>query len=97
MGEAQVNALNLAEMERIAKGIRMRVLAHTLSNNGGYMSQACSAAELLAAMYGGILKLGALDGPINPPPFLCVPIPGRRNCDRKKVKGRERQDMGLYE
>jgi transketolase len=32
------------EVERIARAVRRRVLAHTLKNNGGYLSQACSAA-----------------------------------------------------
>jgi len=76
MSGRKESALNLGDMQRIARGIRIRVLAHTLSNNGGYMSQACSSAELLAAMYGGVLKLGELPGPINPPPFLGVPIVG---------------------
>ena len=76
MSDTKVPELNLAEMQRIATGIRRRVLAHTLSNNGGYMSQACSAAELLAAMYGGILNLEPLEGPIVPPQFLGVPVVG---------------------
>ncbi|WP_324651815.1 hypothetical protein [Georgenia sp. H159] len=61
----------------IAHGIRRRVLEHTLKNNGGYMSQACSAAELLAACYGGALALGDVDEPYAPPPFTAVPRPGQ--------------------
>lgn len=57
----------------VAAGIRRRVLAHVLSNNGGYMSQACSAAETLAALYTGAARLGPLDQPLDPPAFGSVP------------------------
>ena len=63
-------------MESIAHGIRKRVLSHTLANNGGYMSQACSSAELLAALYGGALNLGPVNSPIDPPQFMGVPKVG---------------------
>ncbi len=36
---------------RVAHRVRRRVLEHTLKNNGGYLSQACSAAEILATLY----------------------------------------------
>ncbi len=49
--------------EQIAQGIRQRVLAHVLANNGGYLSQACSSAELLASLYGNVLNLAPTDGP----------------------------------
>lgn len=64
------------EIARIAAGIRRRVLAHTLSQNGGYMSQACSAAELLSCLYGGMLDLAPLYSPIAPPMFSGVPRVG---------------------
>jgi transketolase len=67
------------EIERIAAGIRRRVLAHTLSNNGGYMSQACSAAELLGCLYGGMVDLPKVSKPIMPSPFEGVPKPGGLN------------------
>lgn len=59
----------------MATGIRRRVLAHVLANNGGYLSQACSAAELLAVLYGRTLRLGATDGPLHPRAFEAVPGP----------------------
>ena len=46
----------IVEIERVAKGIRRRVLEHSIANNGGYMSQACSSAELLSSLYAGILN-----------------------------------------
>ncbi len=59
----------------IAAGIRRRVLDHTLSNNGGYMSQACSSAELLACLYGGMADLPELPKPLMPQSFPGVPGP----------------------
>ena len=64
---------DLNNIARIATGIRRRVLAHTIAQNGGYMSQACSAAELLACLYGGVLSFAPLDEPIDPPTFIGVP------------------------
>jgi len=66
----------IREIERIASGIRQRVLAHTLANNGGYMSQACSSAELLATLYHSLLTLGPTDGALVPAEFSGVPRVG---------------------
>ena len=63
----------IEEIESIAKGIRRRVLQHSIKNNGGYMSQACSSAELLATLYRGILNFAPLAQPIAPPSFIGVP------------------------
>jgi len=61
--------------QAIAAGIRRRVLAHVLANNGGYLSQACSAAELLAVLYGQVLNLAPTAGPLHPSTFEAVPGP----------------------
>lgn len=58
---------------RVAQGIRRRVLAHSLKNNGGYLSQACSAAEILASLYTKIMNLGPSTAPPIPRPFAGVP------------------------
>ena len=63
------------EVERIARAVRCRVLAHTLKNNGGYLSQACSSAEILATLYLHVMKLGPSQGPKTPRPFPGVPGP----------------------
>ena len=44
-----------------------------LERDGGYLSQACSSAEMLAALYVGILRLGDSEAPPVPPPFPGVP------------------------
>jgi len=64
------------EVHRTARGIRRRVLAHTLEHGGGYMSQACSAAETLATLYRGALRLGPSTAPQVPGTFHGPPGPG---------------------
>jgi transketolase len=62
-----------AEARRVADGIRLRVLEHTIKNNGGYMSQACSSAEILAVLYTHLMNLGPSQAPPLPRPFTGVP------------------------
>lgn len=57
----------------IAFRIRRRVLEQTLLHNGGYLSQACSSAEIFAALYMKIMKLGQVSKPYIPEKFLGVP------------------------
>ncbi|MBK8191109.1 MAG: transketolase [Vampirovibrionales bacterium] len=57
----------------MAAGIRRRVLAHVIAHNGGYLSQACSSAEIFAALYSRLLHLGPLNSPLMPPAFTGVP------------------------
>ncbi len=63
----------------IAAGIRRRVLEHTLKNDGGYLSQACSAAEILGVLYGGAMNLGPVREPLLPRPFAGVPSATNRD------------------
>jgi len=64
------------DVKRVAAGIRKRVLEHTIKNNGGYLSQACSSAEILATLYVKIMDLGTIETPLVPQPFPGVPGPG---------------------
>lgn len=73
------STIDIPRIHEIAAGIRRRVLDHTLNNNGGYMSQACSSAELLGCLYGGVAKLPALEAPLLPQPFPGTPAPGGAN------------------
>lgn len=66
----------VSQVYRVAGGIRRRVLEHTIQNNGGYLSQACSAAEIIATLYLKAMKLGPAAAPPVPPPFSGVPGPG---------------------
>lgn len=68
-------------LSEVAEGIRKRVLAHSLKNNGGYMSQACSSAELLSCIYGGMVDLPEVSEPMLPGQF--VGTPGKDGVNRK--------------
>lgn len=59
--------------KRVAAGIRRRVLEHTIRNNGGYLSQACSSAEIFAALYTKVMHLGEVPEPLVPGQFPGVP------------------------
>ena len=61
------------EVARAARQIRRRVLQHTLQHNGGYMSQACSSAEILATLYLRSMNLASVDTPLVPQPFPGTP------------------------
>ncbi len=63
------------EVKRVAAGIRRRVLGHTINNNGGYLSQACSSAEIMATLYVKVMDLGKIEAPLAPQPFPGVPGP----------------------
>ncbi|MHB1629775.1 MAG: transketolase [Bacilli bacterium] len=49
------------------------MLEHTIKNNGGYLSQACSAAEIIATLYTQILNMGTSESEMVPGPFGGVP------------------------
>jgi transketolase len=58
---------------RVARGVRRRVLEHTIAQQGGYLSQACSSAEILATLYTRVMRLGPSVSPMVPLPFPGVP------------------------
>lgn len=70
------------EVNKMARGIRLRVLEHTIMENGGYLCQACSSAEIMSTLYKKILKLEKLDKPLMPGPFTGTP-----GKDHKAVTG----------
>lgn len=73
------------DAERVARGIRLRVFEHVLRNGEGYLSQALSSAEMFALLYGPVLKLGPVEGPLEPVAFPGVPgrdNPGFESGDR---------------
>ncbi len=63
------------QTEAMANSIRLRVFDHVLRNNGGYLSQALSSAEIFAVLYDRILNLGPVTGSRMPGPFAGVPGP----------------------
>ena len=74
--DSSVDNVGYAKIQSAADGIRRRVLEHTVKNNGGYLSQACSAAEIFAALYLEIMTIGPSTAPLIPRPFPGVPSPG---------------------
>lgn len=68
------------DIEETARRIRRRVLEHTLRNNGGYLSQACSSAEILATLYLKIMNLGPCTAPMLPRHFAGPPSANNPNA-----------------
>jgi transketolase len=61
--------------QAVADRIRLRVFEHVLKNGEGYLSQACSSAEMFAMLYTRVLDLAPLQAPLRPEPFGAVPGP----------------------
>lgn len=61
--------------DRVARGIRRRVLELTIAQNGCYLSQALSSADILATLYTRVINLGPSQAPQLPPSFSGVPGP----------------------
>lgn len=72
MGEILMEAWK-DEIYKIAQDIRLRVFEHTIKNKGGYLSQACSSAEIFATLYKKVLNIGEAKEPIKPDRFKGVP------------------------
>lgn len=72
----------VTEVEDTARRIRLRVLEHVLRHNGGYLSQACSSAELFATLYMRVMQLGPSLAPMMPPRYQGVPGPGNPDYPR---------------
>lgn len=70
-----------------AAGIRRRVLEHVVRHGEGYLSQACSSAEILAMLYTRALRLAPPASAVRPGPFEGVPAPGRPRRSGAYVNG----------
>lgn len=88
-----METINFEAVQKTANNIRKRVLEHTVKNNGGYLSQACSAAEIVAALYSGLVKLNPLSSPLEPEVFKGVPSQSFANYQTGAVfHGRQTYD-----
>ncbi|KPU42716.1 transketolase [Oxobacter pfennigii] len=65
------------EVYKAANKIRELVMEHTIKNKGGYISQACSSAEIFATLYLRIMNLEKLDKPLIPGRFQGTPGQGK--------------------
>jgi len=79
-----------------ADGIRRRVLEHVLRHNGGYLSQACSSAEIFAMLYGRVLRLGPSEAPLEPRRFTGVPGPGVDYVSGGAYNGPHRPELDRF-
>ena len=59
----------LTEATDIAQRMRLRGFEYVMKNNGGYLSQICSAAEIFAYLYTRGLNIGKSEGAMIPEPF----------------------------
>lgn len=64
---------SLEDVQKAANNIRKHVLKLTIERNGCYLSQACSAAELLATMYLRVLNISESTAPLLPEKFPGTP------------------------
>lgn len=86
--------LDFKAIEKTANNIRKRVLEHTVKNNGGYLSQACSAAEIIAALYSGLVKMAPLASALIPEEFKGVPSESFRDYETgAKFHGKPAGDL----
>ncbi|MCL6596895.1 MAG: transketolase [Firmicutes bacterium] len=87
----------VAHAYRVAHGVRRRVLEHTIANNGGYLSQACSSAEILATLYTRVMRLGPSVAPMVPLAFPGVPGPDNpRAFTGSGYNGPHRPDLDRF-
>jgi transketolase len=63
----------VADCKRMAQKIRLRVYEQVIKNKGGYLSQACSSAEIFAALYSKAMNLAPSQAPLIPLEFQGVP------------------------
>ncbi|MEJ7798934.1 MAG: 1-deoxy-D-xylulose-5-phosphate synthase N-terminal domain-containing protein [Ilumatobacter sp.] len=66
---------------------------HTIANNGGYLSQACSAAELLATMYVELMNLAPSIAPALPGTFTGTPGADTRTITGADYNGARHADL----
>ncbi|MEM1103197.1 MAG: 1-deoxy-D-xylulose-5-phosphate synthase N-terminal domain-containing protein [Pseudomonadota bacterium] len=64
-----------ADAAAAAQRMRLRGFDYVMRNNGGYLSQICSAAEIFAFLYGRAMRIGPSAAPMIPGPFTGNPGP----------------------
>lgn len=74
------------EIQKAANRVRLRVFEHVLKNGEGYISQACSAAEMLM-LYGKVMKLGKSEAPLIPENFAGVPSQHNKTLSGARYNG----------
>jgi len=67
--------MEVKSTQQIADHIRRQILGIAIKNGGCYLAQACSSAEIIAALYTQIMNLGPSAGEWDAIPFPGVPGP----------------------
>jgi len=92
-----VRNTNLLEyIKTTADGIRKRVLQHVIDNRGGYLSQACSSAEIFASLYLQIMNIGKVSNPIIPGVFGGVPSQNNPNKSGNLFNGEKNSSTDRF-
>lgn len=85
------------EIYEAAEGIRHKVMEHTIKNNGGYLSQACSSAEIFATLYLNVLDIEKLKKPLVPGKFQGVPGPNNpKAATGAKYNGKKSKEYDRF-
>ncbi len=66
--------------QKVANDIRGLVLEVALSRGGGNLSQACSAAEIMSALYTRSMNITDLEEPLTPKKFPGAPSAANKEC-----------------
>ncbi len=78
---------------QVANKIRKRVLNYVINNKGGNLSQSCSSAEIMAALYTRIMNITDLEEPLMPKKFAGAPSATNKDSftgdDYNGIKGPE--------
>ena len=77
---------------KIAAGIRRRVLEQALRDGGANVSQACSMAEIFGALYAKILNITEVETPLEPAYFPGAPCKGNPGIKGYEYNGQRRPD-----
>jgi transketolase len=74
----------VSRVKASALGMRKKAFEQVMKHQGGYFSQVCSSAELLATLYLKILNLSDCDADVLPKAFMGAPSPQRPMSDQGK-------------
>ena len=83
-------------VKKAAHRIRLRVLEHTVNGNGGYLSQACSSADIMATLYLKAMNLAPIDQPLLPSPFEGTPKAGNKAVTGARFNGAGQPDKDNF-
>lgn len=82
-------------IEQTAAGIRRRALNLLIERGEGYISQACSSAELFSVLYHAVLNLNEVKTPMMPDKFVSVPRKGY-DCTGLRFHGSRGPDKDRF-